>query len=62
MLKDETEEPFATIQHHLSKIVDLKDEARRTVQQYRRYLIREAQMADGKRECDKIPQHGTSTG
>jgi hypothetical protein len=54
MLKNETEEPFATIQHHLSKIVELKDEARRTVQQYRRYLIREAQMADGKRECDKI--------
>ena len=54
MLKDETEEPFTTIQHHLSKIDDLEAEARRTVQKYRRYLIREAQMANGRRECNKI--------
>ena len=54
MLKNETEQPFATIQHHLSRIGNLKGEARKTVQLYRRYLIREAQMADGKRECEKI--------
>lgn len=54
MLRDESEEPFATIQNHLSGIGDLEGVPRKTTQQYRKYLIREAQMAAGKRECDKI--------
>ncbi|KAH6629558.1 hypothetical protein C7974DRAFT_376384 [Boeremia exigua] len=53
-MKDETEEPFMTIQHHISGLKSLRGEARSVVQQYRRYLIREAQMAGGRRESDKI--------
>lgn len=54
MLKDEIEEPFVAIKQRLASLKSLKDETRTTVQRYRRYLIREAQMADGQRECDKI--------
>lgn len=48
------EEPFVTIHQHISGLKSLKGENRRVVQRYRKYLIREAQMAVGRRECDKI--------
>ncbi|KAJ4337685.1 hypothetical protein N0V95_008266 [Ascochyta clinopodiicola] len=54
MLESEVEEPFATIYQHLSDLRGLTGENRSIIQKYRRYLIREAQMADGQRECNKI--------
>ncbi|KAF3052346.1 hypothetical protein E8E11_010428 [Didymella keratinophila] len=56
MLQDDVEEPFLTINQHFSGLKALRGESRSVVKQYRRYLIREAQLASGRRECDKIRQ------
>jgi hypothetical protein len=54
MLKNEVEEPFVTINKCLSTGRVPKGEDKDAVLKYRRYLIKEAQMAAGRRECDKI--------
>ena len=56
MLQNDVEEPFLTINQHFSGLKALRGESRSVVKQYRRYLIREAQLASGRRECDKIRQ------
>lgn len=54
MLDRKTEEPFATIYELLSGLEFLASKDRSVVQKYRGYLIREAQLADGRREFNKV--------
>ncbi|KAF3041863.1 hypothetical protein E8E12_001591 [Didymella heteroderae] len=54
MLRTEVEEPFTTISRYLPSARASKGEDKDDVQRYRRYLIKEAQMAAGRRECDRI--------